>query len=66
MYNALAEVYYWPALHKDVHAYCTSCQSCASNKQRNHSPAGQAQLIPVPELPWVSIGIDFVGPLAMS
>eukprot|EP00961_Rhodomonas_salina_P167620 2259117-Rhodomonas_salina.3 len=27
MYNSLAEVYYWPAMHKDVHDYCTSCQS---------------------------------------
>eukprot|EP00961_Rhodomonas_salina_P288045 3892120-Rhodomonas_salina.1 len=37
MYGALAEIYYWPAMFKDVHAYCVTCESCASNKQRNHS-----------------------------
>eukprot|EP00961_Rhodomonas_salina_P143185 1926606-Rhodomonas_salina.1 len=66
MYSALAKVYYWPAMYKDVHAYCVTCDSCATNKPRNHSPSGHAQPVPVPELPWTSIGIDFVGPLPMS
>eukprot|EP00961_Rhodomonas_salina_P043149 580200-Rhodomonas_salina.1 len=68
MYSALAEVYssYWPAMYKDVHAYCVTCDSCATNKPRNHSPSCHAQPVPVPELPWTAVGIDFVGPLPMS
>ena len=66
MYGALAEIYYWPAMFKDVHAYCVTCESCASNKPRNHSAPGTARPIPIPELPWTTVGIDFVGPLPMS
>ncbi len=66
MYKALAEIYYWPSMYKDVHTYVTTCASCASNKPLNTSPAGLAQPISPPELPWVSVGIDLVGPMPMS
>eukprot|EP00961_Rhodomonas_salina_P200009 2697919-Rhodomonas_salina.1 len=65
MYGALAEIYYWPAMFKDVHTYCVTCESCASKKPRNHSAPGTARPIPIPELPWTMVGIDFVGPLPM-
>eukprot|EP00961_Rhodomonas_salina_P003247 45156-Rhodomonas_salina.1 len=66
MYKALSEIYYWPARYKDVHKYCVTCDSCASNKPSNHSPLGPAQQVAIPEFPWASVGIDFVGPLPMS
>eukprot|EP00961_Rhodomonas_salina_P303042 3941072-Rhodomonas_salina.3 len=66
MYNALSEIYYWPSMYKDVRKYCTSCDSCASNKPRNYSPLGPAQLVAIPDLQWTSVGINFVGPLPMS
>jgi len=66
MYNHLSEIYYWPSMYKDVHDYCVSCESCQANKPRTHAPAGTAQPILPPELPWTSVGMDFVGPLPMS
>eukprot|EP00961_Rhodomonas_salina_P004610 62575-Rhodomonas_salina.2 len=53
-------------MFKDLHTYCVTCESCASNKPRNHSAPGTASPIPIPELPWTTVGIDFVSPLQMS
>ncbi len=53
-------------MHWDVDAYVVNWESCQSNKPCNHSPYGSAQPVPVPELPWTSVGIEFVGPFPMS
>eukprot|EP00961_Rhodomonas_salina_P044616 599597-Rhodomonas_salina.1 len=53
-------------MFKYVHKYCTSCNSCASNKPRNYSPLGPTQQVAIPNLQWTSVSIDFVGPLPMS
>eukprot|EP00961_Rhodomonas_salina_P133050 1790597-Rhodomonas_salina.3 len=58
--------YYGPSTHIMIPGPVTGTVSCASNKPRNHSHAGLAQPIPIPELPWASVGIDFVCPLPMS
>ena len=60
-YRRLAEMYYWPAMYHDVHEFCVGCVSCQAHKPRNHSPEGSARPVPIPELPWVNVGIDFVG-----
>jgi hypothetical protein len=65
-YAVLTEAYYWPAMYRDVHDYCVSCDSCQSNKPRSHAALGPASPVQVPELPWVSVGIDFVGPMPMT
>eukprot|EP00961_Rhodomonas_salina_P238046 3217286-Rhodomonas_salina.1 len=66
MFNALSKIYYWQSMYKDMHKYCTTCDSCSSNKPRNYSPLGPAHLVAIPYLPCTSVGIDFVGPLPMS
>jgi hypothetical protein len=65
-YRKLAELYYWPSMYRDVHDFCVGCESCQAQKPRNHSTPGAARPVPIPELPWVNVGIDFVGPMPMS
>ena len=56
----------WIGLTKEVEDYCRSCAVCAANKSSNELPAGLLKPLPIPESPWDSVGIDFVGPLPMS
>ena len=65
-YNSLAELYYWLNMHRDVQSFVVSCESCQSNKPYNQSPIGAAKPVQIPELPFLEVGLDFVGPLPMS
>ncbi|TDL21790.1 hypothetical protein BD410DRAFT_697835, partial [Rickenella mellea] len=47
----------------DVKAFCESCSTCQTGKSTNHPPYGLLKTLPVPNRPWESIGIDFIGPL---
>ena len=60
-YASLAQLYYWP----NMQLYVTSCDSCRTNKPFNRSPPGLARPVPVPELPFLDVGLDSVGPLPM-
>lgn len=55
------ETFYY--LRDDVQAFCHSCSLCQTGKSRNYKPYGPLQPLAVPQRPWESIGIDFVGPL---
>ncbi len=65
-YKRLAELYYWPTLYRDVHDYVTSCENCQQFKPTNYAQAGTSHPVPIPDLPWTTLGIDFVGPMPMS
>ena len=56
----------WIGLTKEVEDWCRSCGVCAANKSSNALPAGLLKPLPIPDSPWDSVGIDFVGPLPMS
>ena len=53
----------WIGLTKEVEDWCRSCGVCAANKSSNALPAGLLRPLPIPDSPWDSVGIDFVGPL---
>jgi hypothetical protein len=40
----------------------STCKECQLNKQSTSKPAGITHILPVPERPWQSIAMDFVGP----
>ncbi|KIL61395.1 hypothetical protein M378DRAFT_35606, partial [Amanita muscaria Koide BX008] len=50
----------------DVDVFCRTCSTCAMSKAVNQQPMGLLKTLPVPNRPWQSIGIDFVGPLPES
>jgi RNase H-like domain found in reverse transcriptase/Reverse transcriptase (RNA-dependent DNA polymerase)/Integrase zinc binding domain len=58
--------YWWPSLIKDTDAFCKTCPTCSMTKSNRQKPTGMLHNMPIPERPWESIGIDFVGPFPKS
>lgn len=58
--------FHWPKLRKFVKRYVSSCDTCQRSKTSRHKPYGLLQSLPVPELPWSSISMDFIVQLPES
>ena len=50
----------------DIELYCKTCGICTMTKDVNSKPTGLLHSLPIPDRPWQSIGMDFVGPLLKS
>jgi hypothetical protein len=50
----------------DVDSCCTSCVKCQTSIDSTKRPIGLLHSLSVPEQPWQSIGMDFMGPLPKS
>jgi hypothetical protein len=64
--RSLMQDYYWPSIQKDVDLYTKSCVSCGRNKSSTQAPAGFLHSMPIPELRFDELALDFVGPIATS
>ena len=58
--------FYWPGLRSMVSDYCRTCDTCPRNKAVRHKPYGLLKQLPIPERPWESISVDFIGELPTS
>jgi hypothetical protein len=58
--------FWWPTLGSDVKAFCNSCAMCQAIKTSNQRPQGLLHSLPIPMMPWSSIGMDFVGPFPLA
>ena len=50
----------------DIESYCKTCGICMTSKYSNSKPTGLLHSLPIPDRPWQSIGLDFMGPLPKS
>ena len=57
--------FWWTTLGPDIKAFCDSCSTCQATKTSNQRPQGLLHVLPIPSMPWSSIGMDFVGPFPM-
>ncbi|KAG7572513.1 Reverse transcriptase domain [Arabidopsis suecica] len=57
--GVLMDHFYWPRLKRDVERFCSKCITCLKAKSRSH-PHGLYMPLPIPNLPWVDISMDFV------
>ncbi|KAF8054126.1 hypothetical protein N665_1346s0001 [Sinapis alba] len=57
--SIVAEHFFWPHLRRDVEKLCARCIVCLKAKSRLH-PHGLYMPLPIPDLPWVDISMDFV------
>jgi len=53
--------YFWPQMKDDVEAYVRTCLIHQQDKVDQHCPAGLLEPLPIPERPWESVSMDFVG-----
>ena len=51
---------------QDIETFCMSCRVRAASKDTNSKPRGLLHSRPIPDRPWQSIGMDFLGPLPKS
>lgn len=63
---ALASLFYWVGMAKQVEGYVASCDGCQQHKSRTTRRAGRLHPLPVPPRPFSDVALDFVGPLATS
>ena len=54
--------FWWPTMAKDIKNFCKSCGICQTTKTSTAKPRGLLHSLPVPDAPWQSIAMDFVGP----
>ena len=47
----------------DIDLYCKTCGMYATTKDANSKPTGLLHSPPIPDRPWQSIGMNFMGPL---
>ncbi|KZP11783.1 hypothetical protein FIBSPDRAFT_707042, partial [Athelia psychrophila] len=50
----------------DIEKYCITCATCQVSKTSNLAKPGMLHNLPVPNRPWESIGMDFVGPFPLD
>ncbi|KAL1937189.1 hypothetical protein VTO73DRAFT_14488 [Trametes versicolor] len=54
--------FWWPSIGSAIERFCRSCGTCQTTKTSNSRPAGLLHSLPLPDQPWDSIAMDFVGP----
>ena len=59
------QFFWWTTLGPDIKAFCDSCSTCQATKTSNQRPQGLLHVLPIPSMPWSSIGMDFGGPFPM-
>ncbi|KAK4382004.1 RNA-directed DNA polymerase [Sesamum angolense] len=60
MVTLLAHRYYWLRMEEDVESYVRTCLVCQLDKVERKKEAGLLQPLPIPEVPWQSISMDFI------
>jgi hypothetical protein len=58
--------FWWPKIGKYIDSFCESCDICQATKTVNQKPQGFLHSMPIPNRPWSSIAMDFVGPFPLS
>jgi hypothetical protein len=62
----LRRYYWWSTMVRNVEKYVSSCETCQTTKRSTQRRAGLLHQLPIPEAPWSSISMDFVGPFPAS
>ena len=65
-YSKIARSYYWPGMSKDIRKHVKECDACQRTKVSNQSPIGELHPLPIPQRPWQSIGMDYLGSIPVS
>jgi hypothetical protein len=58
--------YWWPRLTSEIDKFCDTCGVCQANKTSMQRPVGLLHPLPIPNQPWGSIEMDFIGPFPTS
>ena len=56
----ISEQFYWPWITETIQIYYKKCKLCQLFKEDTQKLAGLYQPLPVPQIPWEQIHINFV------
>jgi hypothetical protein len=65
-YQRLKLNFYWPKLKKQVTEFVKQCAICQKNKSENIPYPGLLQPLPLPDMAWTHISMDFIEGLPKS
>lgn len=65
-YQRIKLLFYWPNMKSIIADYVKKCPICQKNKSENVPYPGLLQPLPVPEMAWTQISMDFVEGLPKS
>jgi hypothetical protein len=60
MYKDLKEYYWWPNMKRVIAEFVSNCEICQQVKIEHQRPAGDLQLLLIPEWKWEDISMVFV------
>nr|GEV47894.1 putative reverse transcriptase domain-containing protein [Tanacetum cinerariifolium] len=66
MYHDLQDMYWWPAIKRDIATYVSKCLTCLKVKAEHQRPSGLLQQPEIPEWKWDNITMDFITKLPRS
>lgn len=65
-YHRLASNFFWKQMRKDIQSFVATCQTCQQMKDVHHHPTGLLQPLPIPEMAFEDIAMDFITCLPSS
>ena len=65
-YQRLKSVFYWPQMHKQVKEFVRTYHVCQKNKAEHNPYPGLLGQLPIPDMAWTHISMDFVEGLPKS
>ncbi|GJU87094.1 putative reverse transcriptase domain-containing protein [Tanacetum coccineum] len=66
MYLDLRDMYWWPAMKRNISTYVSKCLTCAKVKAEHQRPSGLLQQPDIPEWKWDKITMDLITKLPRS
>lgn len=65
-YQRAKLLFYWPGMKKDIASYVKLCPVCQKNKSEHNLQPGLLHPLPIPEMAWTHISMDFIEGLPKS
>lgn len=56
----MKQVFFWQGMHSKVKAYIKSSTICEKNKSEHLSPEGLLSPLPIPNVEWEDVAMDFI------
>ncbi|MBW0584706.1 hypothetical protein O181_124421 [Austropuccinia psidii MF-1] len=58
--------FHWPGMTQFIKDYVSSCKQCSRDKNIHHKKFGLLKPLPIPNVPWICLSMEFITQLPMS